>query len=215
MQYWHHLLNDRWIVESVFPGLRGGYFVEAGAGGGMHSSATYVLETELGWNGICVEPVQQWYDLLVKTRACETDSRCLWSRSDESVPFTHFAGFTARSGITAVNKNLEDERWMPASEAPVEKRTVTLHDLLSVHGAPLTVHYMCLDIEGAERSVLEVFDFGNPYRILAVSIEGDRCDDLMSAAGYLRAINPFTEERYEHYFLEPELAEARPHLVLR
>lgn len=216
MRYWHDLLNDRWIVECVFPGLRGGYFVEAGAGGGMHSSATYVLETELAWDGICVEPVEEYYDLLVQTRACATDPRCLWSRPDEPVRFTNFVGVgaTARSGITDVNKNLGDERWVHASRPPVEKQTVTLHDLLAAHGAPSTIHYMCLDIEGAERSVLQAFDFGNPYQVLAMSIEDHHCDDLMAAAGYVRARNPFTDARYEHYFLVPELAQARPELIL-
>ena len=96
----------------------------------------------------------------------------------------------------------------------VHKQTVTLHDLLAAHGAPSTIHYLCLDIEGAERPVLEAFDFrGGPYRVLALSIEGERCDDLMRDAGYVQATNPFTDEIYEHYFFHPELAEARPHLV--
>jgi len=215
MQYLHRLLNDRWVVESVFPGLRGGYFVEAGACAGRSQSATYVLETELGWDGICVEPVAEYYQALVRTRHCQTDDRCLWKRTGEFVPFTHIAGAIPRSGITEVNKNLKDERWLSASEPPVQKQTVTLRDLLAAHGAPPTIHYMCLDIEGAERAVLEAFDLrGGPYRLLAVSIEGDHCDDLMHKAGYFRATNAFTDQLHEHYFLHPELAEARPDLVI-
>jgi FkbM family methyltransferase len=213
--YWHHLLNDRWMVESVFPGLRDGYFVEAGACAGKHQSATYVLETELGWDGICVEPAEEYYQLLVRTRHCQTDDRCLWSRTGETVPFTVFAEDTARSGIAEVNKNLEAQRSAGASERTVRKQTVTLHDLLAAHGAPSTIHYVCLDIEGAERRVLEAFDFREgPHRVLALSIEGECCDDLMRDAGYVRATNPVTDELYEHYFLHPELAEARPHLVM-
>ena len=33
-EYYNETLNDRWIVEQVFPGLRGGYFVEIGAANG-------------------------------------------------------------------------------------------------------------------------------------------------------------------------------------
>jgi FkbM family methyltransferase len=215
MQYWHHLLNDRWVVESVFPGLRGGYFVEAGACTGKPVSATYVLETELGWNGVCVEPVEEYYKLLVRTRRCQTDDRCLWNRTGETVLFTEFAPKTPRSGITEVNKNLEAQRLEEVSERTMYKQTVTLHDLLAEHGAPPTIHYVCLDIEGAERRVLEAFDFREgPHRVLALSIEGEHCDDLMRAADYVRAANPFTDELYEHYFLCPELAQARPDLVM-
>jgi hypothetical protein len=215
MQYVHHLLNDRWVVELVFPGLRGGYFVEAGACGGRQS-ATYILKTELGWDGICVEPVEKYYQALVRTRHCQTDNRCLWRRTGESVAFTHIAGAMPRSGITEVNKNLKEDRWISVSQAAVQKQTVALHDLLADHDAPATIHYMCLDIEGAERAALGTFNLRNgPYRLLALSIEGEECDDLMGEAGYVRAMNPFTNELYEHYFLHPELAAARPDLVMK
>jgi FkbM family methyltransferase len=216
MQYWHHLLNDRWIVESVFPEFRGGYFVEAGACGGKHQSATYVLETDLGWDGICVEPADEYYRLLTQTRQCRTDGRCLWHVTGGSVPFISFPRAIPLSGVAEVNKNLEAERLAGASERTVEKQTVTLHDLLTEHGAPPTIHYLCLDIEGAERTVLEAFDFkSGPHRVLAASIEGHLCDDLMRDAGYVRATNAFTTEQYERYFLSPELAEIRPDLVRR
>lgn len=214
MQYWHHLLNDRWVAELVFPGLRDGYFVEAGACAGKHQSATYVLETELGWDGICVEPVDAYYDLLVETRQCATDDRCLWHRGGESVPFALFPETMPLSGIAEANKNLDGQAVAGAPARTVHKQTVTLHDLLAEHDAPSTIHYVCLDVEGAEQRVLEAFDFrGGPYCVLALSVEGERCDDLMHRAGYAACVNPFTDEGYEHYFLHPDLAEARPNLV--
>jgi FkbM family methyltransferase len=214
MRYQHHQLNDRWIVERVFPGLRGGYFLEAGACGGRPTSATWVLETELGWQGICVEPEKGFYDLLVERRNCNTDNRCLWDRSGECVSFTVFPTDKARSGITEVNKNIGHPRTAGAAASTVEVQTVTLRDLLESHHAPSTIHYMCLDVEGAERRILEPFDFqGGPYRFLAVSIEGRLCDDLMLEAGFVAATNPFSDVIFEHYFLDPELAEQRPDLV--
>jgi hypothetical protein len=212
MEYWHHLNNDRWVVEAVFPGLREGYFVEAGACGGKHQSATYVLENELAWKGICVEPAQE-YALLARTRRCAIDDRCLWDHSGDSVSFTAFPADGARSGVTDVNKNLAEQRLAGAAELASQKLTITLEDLLEQHRAPATVHYICLDLEGAERRVLEAFDFiGGAHTVLALSVEGDHCDDLLAAAGYRRATNPFTQERYEHYFLHPQLARERPGL---
>jgi FkbM family methyltransferase len=213
-EYRHHLLNDRWIAEAVFPGLREGYFVEGGACEGTWMSACYVLETELGWDGICVEPADEYYPLLLQQRSCQTDDRCLWDRTGDSVPFSSYDADPARSGITEVNKTLLDNRLPGASTRTSHKQTVSLHDLLAEHDAPSTIHYLALDIEGAEERVLEAFDFDGPYRILAVSIEGHLCNDLMRDAGYVRAVNPFTSELYEAYFLHPELAEARAELLL-
>ena len=48
--------NDKWIAEEVFPGTREGFYVEAGACNGVGCSSTYVLEKELGWKGVLVEP---------------------------------------------------------------------------------------------------------------------------------------------------------------
>ena len=39
----------------MFPGLRGGYFVEAGAVDGRAFSNSIVLEREFGWTGVLVE----------------------------------------------------------------------------------------------------------------------------------------------------------------
>jgi FkbM family methyltransferase len=213
VHYRHQQQNDRWIAEAVFPGLRGGFFVEAGAGGGKHSSATFVLETELGWSGICVEPLDDLYALLTKTRECATDNRCLWDGTGGSVEFTAFLERPPRSGIAAVNKNVGNRSGSDSTTA-VDKETVTLEDLLVSHRAPRTIEYIALDLEGAERRVLEAFDLsGARFRVLAVSIEGSSCDDLLEAAGYSRATNPFTQVRFEHYFLHPELAASRPQLI--
>ena len=45
--------QDRWLVEDVFPGKRGGYFLDIGAGpDGVTNSNSYALESQLGWTGI-------------------------------------------------------------------------------------------------------------------------------------------------------------------
>jgi hypothetical protein len=53
------------------------------------------------------------------------------------------------------------------------------------------MHYRCLDIEGAEPTILRAYDFAHDRRILALSVEGDRCDDLLAAQGYSHVKNPF------------------------
>ena len=82
--------------------------------------------------------------------------------------------------------------------------TVTLGDLLSEHDAPAVVHYLCLDIEGAERTVLEAFDFTTRV-VLAISIEGGQCDELLRDRGYRQVDNPFAPEPIDHYFLHPSV----------
>ena len=201
-QFGHHAQNDRWIAEAVFPDVRDGFFVEAGACAGESGSATLALERDLGWDGICVEPLSFYYRKLIRYRHCKTDNRCLSARSGDEVPFLSYIEDRARSGIEALNKN---GHWASRREVHTEVsvvETVTLGDLLDEHHAPDTVHYLCLDVEGAERTILDAFDLAR-RRILAISIEGPSCDDLLVRYGYRRVANSFAPGEIDHYFLHP------------
>jgi FkbM family methyltransferase len=207
LKYGHHAQNDRWVTEVVFPGLRGGYFVEAGACGGAEMSASYVLERELGWNGICVEPHDAYFRSLQRRRSCEKDHRCLSGRTGDTVEFLSYKEDPARSGIRSLNKNSAWAARRGAKGVTSQKETVTLVDLLDQHDAPPTIHYLCLDVEGAERTILEPFDFDGKYRLLAISVEGSTCDDLLISRGYLRARNPYQGREIDRYFVRAELRE--------
>jgi FkbM family methyltransferase len=214
VEFGHELQNDRWAIEAVFPNLRGGYFVEAGACGGAQRSASYVLEREFGWNGICVEPEDSYFRVLQRDRTCTKDNRCLSGRSGDIVEFLVYPDDRARSGISSLNKN---GTWAAAHNADgvtTMKETVTLTDLLEQHGAPDTVNFLCLDVEGAERTILEPFDFDGARRILAISVEGPKCDDLLTARGYLRVRNPFEPVSIDHYFIRRELLDQCRELLL-
>ena len=205
--YGHHAQNDRWAAELVFPALRGGYFVEAGACGGAEGSASYVLERHLGWDGICVEPHERYFKALEKRRSCRKDHRCLAGRTGDVVEFLSYEEDPARSGIRSLNKNGDWAAQRQATSTISTKETVTLEDLLDQHKAPLTIHYLCLDVEGAERTILEAFDFDGRHRILAISVEGAKCDALLTSRGYLQVRNPFQDREIDRYFVRPELSE--------
>ena len=55
-EYTSQVEQDKWAIEEIFSFKENGYFIEIGAADGIHFSNTYVLEKELGWQGICIEP---------------------------------------------------------------------------------------------------------------------------------------------------------------
>ncbi len=211
-EYQHHARNDQWIAEVVFPDLRDGFFVEAGACGGIRQSSTYVLETDLGWTGICVEPVEEYYKTLVQRRSCATDPRCLSDTTGGAVEFLSFVEDPARSGIVATNKSVPWAEKRNFRSVTTVKETVTLSDLLEQHDAPRTVHYVGLDVEGAEGTILGAFDFAADRAILALSVEGHECDALLTAQGYLQITNPHRIGFPDQYFVHPSLRSRLRHL---
>lgn len=208
MQFRHDLGNDRWIVECVFPNLRGGYFVEAGATNGVNGSGTYVLEKELDWTGLGIEVQPRQFAALQKYRTCRTDNRALWSATGIPMELTVFPERSGFSGLTSVNKNLTNLAAEQKELITVE--TITLQDALVQHNAPRDIHFICLDVEGAEPEILKNFPFNEKFEVLALSIEGHQCDEIMKGAGYLATKNPFTDVTFETYWLHPRLA----HLAL-
>jgi hypothetical protein len=56
-------------------------------------------------------------------------------------------------------------------------------------------------MEGSEYAVLKNFPF-DEFIILAFSIEGDSCNELLLSRGYRMVKNPFnTEAPWEYYFV--------------
>ena len=62
--------QDEWVIKLVYPGVTDGFFLDVGAGRGVHASNTYALETYLKWRGICIEANAASFELLRTRRQC-------------------------------------------------------------------------------------------------------------------------------------------------
>lgn len=151
--------QDRWIVVEVFRGLRKGFFVDVGSGDGVENSNTKVLE-DLGWNGICIDP----FPKNMGSRRCIVFTNPVDSAGGKRVRF-HKAG-----DLSGIEDHLG--RWKESAlrSEVVELETRTLTELLVQAKAPAFIHYMSIDIEGAELEALKGLDFSR-YRIGALTIE--------------------------------------------
>ena len=58
-------LGQDLTVLKFYNNKRDGYFIEIGASDGIKLSNTYLLESQYGWKGICVEPIPNNYNKLV------------------------------------------------------------------------------------------------------------------------------------------------------
>lgn len=214
MTYYNETLNDRWIIESVFPGKRHGYFVEAGAATGKAASSCYLLETTLDWTGLCIEPNDHFYRELVRNRPKSLCENVCLADVPGTVTFLQGTGhyYSYLSGIKA---NLEQFKWgsdeiLQHADLAVTKPAVTLASLLDKHHAPAVIDYGAFDIEGSELAVIQTFPFDR-YRFLALSLE---CDEwvwdtlrpLLEAQGYQEVQNPFNRDKpWEKYCLHSSL----------
>lgn len=153
--------QDQWIAQVVYPDVRDGYYVDVGSGDGARNSNTKVLD-DLGWNGICIDPFPTNMD----QRTAKLFKEVVYSEVGHKVQFRD-AGF-----VGGIEDHLDHTKgWEAVREAQtVEFTTTTLDDILSRADAPDYIHYMSIDIEGAELEALKGLSLSR-YKIGAFTIE--------------------------------------------
>ena len=182
VEYPAEIDQDKWVLEKVFPSVSDGFFVDVGSAHGTIGSNSLALERR-GWAGICVDP----FPIHMEGRTCRMFREVVFSRPGQEMEF-HTAG-----GLGGIGETLG--RWNEkAAKAPtVRLTTVTLDDLLARANAPRFIHFISLDIEGAELEALRAFPFDR-YRVGAWAIEHNREEPkrsliaaLLASHGYRRA----------------------------
>jgi len=151
--------QDKWVAEAMFPGVTDGVFLDVGSGHGQIGSNTRALE-DRGWTGICVDP----FPVAMEGRTCQMVTEVVSNEAGKTVKFHTHDGL---GGIADTLGKWKDE----ASKAPaVEMTTVTLAEVLARAKAPSFIHFLSLDIEGAELDALRGIPF-DKYRFGAMAIE--------------------------------------------
>ena len=151
--------QDKWVAVKMFPGVTNGYFLDVGSGHGTIGSNTKVLE-ELGWKGICVDP----FPTHMEGRTCLMEKTVVSATPGQTVKFHTHSGL---GGIAdTLGKWKEEAEKSPA----VELTTTTLGEILTRLEAPPFIHFMSLDIEGAELDALKGVPF-DKYRFGSFAIE--------------------------------------------
>jgi FkbM family methyltransferase len=197
--------QDKWVIEEVFHGKRGGYFLDLAASDGIFLSNTFVLEASYGWNGVCIEPNPFFFQRLNINRQCIRINKCI----DEKPGEVDFALFNELGGIiaddtdnnmTIRSKQIEDAR---SKGAVIRLATVPLASVLDEVRAPSTIDFFSFDVEGAETRILRSFPF-EKYRFLSLTVERPtpELNKTLFGNGYIFVKNLSFDSFYVHESLE-------------
>jgi FkbM family methyltransferase len=151
--------QDKWVVETMFPGERNGFFLDVGSADGTQLSNSKALE-QRGWTGICVDP----FPKNMEGRSCRMFKAVVFSESGRKVRFQ------AAGEIGGVTDTLGALKGSAMAAPTVELTTTTLAAVLEEAEAPKLIHFISLDIEGAELEALKAFPF-DTHRIGAMAVE--------------------------------------------
>jgi FkbM family methyltransferase len=205
-EYPSQLQQDRWVIETVFPGVKDGYFVDVGSGDGEYISNTWRLEVN-GWKGVCIDP----FPTNMARRTCQMFREVVYSTAGKTLSFRAGGLFGGVDALIATNT-----RGLVESSRTVDFKTVTLDDVLARANAPRFIHYVSIDVEGAELEVLKGFSLDR-YRVGAFTIEHNYQEpkrteirSLLEKSGYRLAKSVQWDDWYLPGKAAPQTAEAPP-----
>jgi FkbM family methyltransferase len=213
--YYSQCEQDKIIHENYFWNVRSGVFVDIGAHDGISYSNTYFFEKELGWGGLCIEPMPETYAQLVVNRTCTCFQGCVaeFSGDDDFYRVSHPIGYIEMySGLvkTYHPKHLENMKGMLSrlggSLLTCRMKCISLNDLLAENQV-MHVNVLSIDTEGGEFEILSSVDFSR-YQVDVIVIEDNYGDDrlipFLEEKGY-RFIKSIEQDLlFVHYEFNPQ-----------
>ncbi|MEI4828204.1 FkbM family methyltransferase [Bacillus sp. FJAT-53711] len=164
LQYYSQIGQDKFVNERIFQGMEKGFFVEIGAHDGISISNSYFFEKHKNWDGICIEPIPEVFELLRKNRKCICIEGAI-SNENGNQDFLQIQGsLEMLSGLVdkfdlrhkeRINIELQD---CGGSCKVVKVKTYTLQSILDNHNVT-HIDLLSIDTEGAELAVLQSIDF--------------------------------------------------------
>jgi FkbM family methyltransferase len=148
--------------------LEQGFYVDVGAADPEELSVTRAFY-ERGWSGINVEPMDEYFDKLALARPRDTNLKVAAGRA-AGLRILH--AFVGTGLSTLVPEIAAQHRAAGRRTYETVVPVLTLEKILE-DCAPLTIHFLKIDVEGAEAEVLEGLNFNRvrPWIIVVEAIK--------------------------------------------
>lgn len=207
MPYYSQIEQDRILQEKFFFRQEQGFFVDVGAEDGRSGSNTLFFE-EKGWKGICIEPHPDSFAKLQATRKCVCLPVAI-SQTKGTLKFTKIEGpASALSGFSStydprhverIERELETKG---GTKTEIDVPTETLSSIFAKHNVK-EIHYLSIDVEGAELDVLKSIDFDVVF-IHVLDIENNYPDSFgeirkfLASKGFTKSFPIMFDEIFVH-----------------
>lgn len=173
------------FVLSYFKNKKNGVFVDIGANDGVSLSNTYYLEKELGWTGVCFEPIPDIFKKLDDNRSCikimagvaEVEGKEKFTFVDGP---SHMLSGISKEYDSRHRSRIEREiRDLGGSVKEIELQTVLFNKVMKDLGI-FEIDYLSLDTEGNEMKILQSIDW-DKFHIKVMTIENNYGDPAQTS----------------------------------
>jgi FkbM family methyltransferase len=159
-----------------------GRFLDIGAHNGVEISNTFFFEKELGWQGLCVEPIPEIFKKLRANRTAE----CLCAAASDTDGSAEFVILEEGKETGSHLKRDCDEDGKLSGQKTVRVQTVDIGKLLLEKNL-INFDFVSIDIEGGELEIFEhILKSGIVVHVVAMELNMDfvQMDYRMNQHGY-------------------------------
>ena len=138
------------ILFYIFPDIKNGFYIDFG---GFHPENYSVTKFfyDLGWNGINIEPVPEFYEIFVKNRPRDINLNVCGGEKDGNCTLY------VQKDLTSVIKTR-----MRKYKKIITNKQLTAKTICETYiPKNKNINFCKIDVEGAEKSILLGFDFEN------------------------------------------------------
>ncbi len=156
------------VLFRAFENLETGFYIDIGANDPVTDSVTKLFYDN-GWRGINIEPAKNWFD---KLKADRSRDICLNIAISDEIGAAPFHDIESSGLSTLLGDVAERHDSLGLARAVYDVQTQTLARICEQHAAE-TIHFLKIDVEGAEEKVLRGADFARfrPWVVLVEATE--------------------------------------------
>jgi len=157
------------FLDAIWRDRNAGFYVEIGAWNGYKKNSTVILEN-LGWDGVCIEPTPESFEILEKNRKCRCLNVAVFNKNG-TAEFASFKNDPATNGLIETHPESHKSKY---NQDQTQFITVETRDWNSL-GLPPHIDYLQLDTEGSELAILDCVDW-TKQKISYICLEDNASD---------------------------------------
>ena len=184
--------QDLWLETNVFRGFKNGTFMDVGAHDGMSINNTLYFEKTHGWTGINIEPIKDVFNRLVSNRPSCINLNLAVSSQEGTAEFVMNRGYTEMiSGLKSQYdprhlERLKHELAAYGGSSEIVLTTTKRIDTICGENGITHIHYLSIDVEGAEFDVVQSINFDKVF-IDVIGFENNYGDTSAHIVEYLKS----------------------------
>jgi FkbM family methyltransferase len=200
------------VLNRALQDVEAGFYIDVGANDPIEDSVTKAFYDK-GWSGVNIEPEYEFFQKLKDARPNDINLNLAVSYSQKSIQL--FVS-KIRGWSTTISSTFQDTSRDSFFGESITVEAKSLDEICSQNGVK-EIHFLKIDVEGAEKDVLQSFSFSiKPWIVVVEATLPNSNIDASSSWEYILTSNNYTFVYFDginKFYLSDEKQELKKHFA--